>query len=396
MDTDRAQGVIGGMYGDEGKGMLTCLLAQRQIKRNRQCTVVRFNSSAQAGHTVETQDQRHVFHHFGSGSLVGAATHLGPRFVLHPMLFARERAELDAKGGHLAVSADPRCQITTPYDMLLNQAIEQWRGGARHGSCGIGFGETIQRNEMGGISITLDRSSNYSEIRDILNLIRHQYVPQRLAALGIPADHLDQWTKNESLVERFMADLDTFLSQVKLATPLDVAAAPIVFEGAQGLALDEQLGEFPFVTRSKTGIPYLAEFCEEGGIESVDLHYGTRAYTTRHGAGPLPSEGMSAPPGFQDLTNVPNDYQGTLRFAPLDPGRLHGLIQKDFGRYRGAVKLRYGLWVSCLDQMGENTRLADGQSVSTQALPAFLREQGGEWMSEGWGAQISQWNLAGS
>lgn len=393
MDEARAQGVIGGMYGDEGKGMMTCLLARQMMLGRGDCTVVRYNSSAQAGHTVETNGNRHIFHHFGSGAMVGASTHLGPRFVAHPMLFRKERETLDALGSNTRCTIDPRALITTPYDMLLNQAIEQSRGSARHGSCGIGFGETIERTEVGGVSFCVQDLSSIPRTRDILEHIRKTYFQKRIEILGICKSDLTRLSDNDALLEKFLQDLFYFSRHIDLAMPDEVNADGIVFEGAQGLALDEELGYFPHVTRSKTGIPYMMDFCAEAGIRAVDIHYGTRAYTTRHGAGPLSYEGMTPPPGFQDATNMPNDYQGVLRFAPLDHEAFFDLISRDLTRNIHSIEIRQGLWVSCLDQMGERLHIANGERMPTQNLPSFMGTRGAQWITEGWGADLEQWKL---
>lgn len=394
MDTMRAQGVIGGMYGDEGKGMMTCLLAQNIMQQRGSCTVVRYNSSAQAGHTVQINDKRHVFHHFGSGAMVGARTHLGPRFVAHPMLFRKEKATLDGLGSCTRATIDPRALITTPYDMLLNQAAEHARGAARHGSCGIGFGETIERTEVGGIDFRVRDLSSRQRTRDILEHIRNHYFPKRLQALGICENSLTQLSANDDLLDRFIQDLDYFVKSVRLSMPDEIDAGGIVFEGAQGLALDEDLGHFPHVTRSKTGIPYMMDFCAEAGISAIDIHYGTRAYTTRHGAGPLPHEGMKTPPGFHDATNVPNDYQGTLRFAPLDHEALFALISRDIARNNYPIEIQQGMWISCLDQMGDYFHLADGTRLSASNLVDLTRQSKAQWITQGWGHSLAQWTLA--
>lgn len=137
--------VIGANYGDEGKGLVTDFLS------NSETLVVRFNGGAQAGHTVVTPEgQRHVFHHIGSGALRGAATLLSRFFIVNPFIFLKEVKEL---GFEPTVSIDPRASVTTPYDMLLNQAVERKRGEERHGSCGLGINETVTR------SASLDRKS---------------------------------------------------------------------------------------------------------------------------------------------------------------------------------------------------------------------------------------------
>ena len=91
-----AKAVIGANYGDEGKGLMTDYHA---APAGTAGIVVRFNGGAQAGHTVTTPEgARHVFSHFGSGSLVGAATFLSRHVVCHPTLFFKEAAALEAAG----------------------------------------------------------------------------------------------------------------------------------------------------------------------------------------------------------------------------------------------------------------------------------------------------------
>ena len=123
-----AQGVIGAGWGDEGKGILTDTLAHQIMLEHGQCVVVRFNGGAQAGHTVCVNRVRHVFHHFGSGALAGASTYMGPEFVAHPMLFLAERHALLELGANAHATMHPHCRISTPYDVMVNQAIEMKRG----------------------------------------------------------------------------------------------------------------------------------------------------------------------------------------------------------------------------------------------------------------------------
>ena len=147
-----AKAVIGAGYGDEGKGLLTDFLAAE----TKDTIVVRSNGGAQAGHSVVTDDGlRHVFHHIGSGALAGARTHLSRYFVAHPMLFPAEWSALRERGAELSITSDPRTLITTPFDVAVNQALELARGGSRHGSTGLGFGETIERNRHPQFAVTM-------------------------------------------------------------------------------------------------------------------------------------------------------------------------------------------------------------------------------------------------
>src|ERR1017187_3423727 len=126
----RAYAVIGANYGDEGKGLLTDYLVNRENAPgcgSDDTLVVRFNGGSQAGHTVVTPDgRRHVFSHFGSGSfssgdMKGAATLLSRFFIVNPMIFKRERCELELKGPvNLEINIDMRAPVTTPFEMLIN------------------------------------------------------------------------------------------------------------------------------------------------------------------------------------------------------------------------------------------------------------------------------------
>src|SRR5260370_26170356 len=115
----RAQAVIGAGYGDEGKGLLTDALA---AEVGPDTLVVRYNGGAQAGHTVQAPDgRRHVFHHVGSGSFVGAPTYLSRYFVVNPLFFAGEVAELAAVGLTPKNCIHPDARVTTPYDLTITQ-----------------------------------------------------------------------------------------------------------------------------------------------------------------------------------------------------------------------------------------------------------------------------------
>lgn len=386
--------VIGAGYGDEGKGLITDALSHRAISQGQSVCVVRFNGGAQAGHTVQTPEGvRHVFHHFGAGALAGASTHLGQRFAVHPMFFQQERNALIDQG-NTNISVDPRAILTLPFDVLINQAIERARGSDRHGSCGVGFGEAVHRNETGQplhrIEIGQLPQLGVDGLSQRWEAIASTYVPRRLAELGLPANSIEQYLSDDTFY-RFAEDCAYFLQHCAFALPSQLSADVFVLEGAQGLALDEQLGDFPFVTRSQTGLPWALEFLNQ--TASTQIHaqawYLTRAYTTRHGAGPLAHEGLTPPPGFSDPTNEPNEFQGSLRLAPLDVEKLEARIQSDLSRakiLRGKVDLSLGLSVSCLDQMGGSVPLSDGRTRAADGFAAWLALRlGVEQLVQSWG-----------
>ena len=185
-------------------------------------------------------------------------------------------------------------------------------------------------------------------------------------------------------MHRFVEETSEFAGWVQLRSPQQaLGSGRVVFEGAQGLALDEELGAFPHVTRSMTGLPYVVEACREAGIKQVDVHYGTRAYTTRHGAGPMAFEDGVMPPGFVDATNQPNAFQGSLRFSPLQLTYMAQLVAQDMARVdTSGLDLRMGMWVSCMDQMGERVPVAGRASIALRELPDALQQAlGAQWVS---------------
>lgn len=344
-----AYAVIGAGYGDEGKGLMTDYIASRGAD-----VVVRSNGGAQAGHTVVTpEDVRHVFHHFASGALAGVASHLSRHFVSNPLLFFGERTELEGKGASLEITADPRGLVTTPWDMMLNQFIEVRRGTARHGSCGVGFGEAIERSLRPEYALTVGDLHSGTPLRDRLWGIRSEWVGSRLEALGGGA--LDEAERrvvfDDNILEAFAEDCAAFAEAVGSKQDRDLAGT-VVFEGAQGLMLDQDYGAFPHVTRSNTGVPNMARIAMEAGVDRIEATYMTRAYVTRHGAGPMAHADEGVPfARIVDPTNVHNEWQGTIRAAPLDAGVLAAAVSHDAGIGNGIVEVVPGLAVTCLDQI---------------------------------------------
>lgn len=316
---NRARIVIGANFGDEGKGLVTDYLCANHGAG----VVVRFNGGAQAGHTVATPEgERHVFHHFGSGTLCDVPTFLSQFFVCNPILFFKELDELIALGYHPEVSAHPDCLVTTLWDMLINQQIEESRGSKRHGSCGVGFHETQNRSKLKELKITMgDLWDGGKRLEQQLEEIRSKYFEFRTKAKCVDF--------TGEAIPRFIELCTRFADYV---SPMGIGQCKDpVFEGAQGLLLDQDNKQyFPHVTHSSTGMKNVNELCRQAGITEKEIYYVSRTYLTRHGAGPLPKEDASL--SFDDTTNNPNDWQGTIRFAPLEPRGLKERCSADAGK----------------------------------------------------------------
>lgn len=356
----RAHAIIGANYGDEGKGLITDRVAHDVGAP----VVVRANGGAQAGHTVcvslgdEDGVARHVFHHFSAGTFAGASTFLSRFFVCNPALFMEEARELDTLGIRPIVWVDPRCYVTTPWDMLMNQDLERSRGDSRHGSCGVGFNETIQRCEASTYTrlevwnLELGRPRLLDRIRYI-----RRYFLSRYAELGIPCNVVD--SVDGAILKRWLDDVEEFLERIEIVPQTTLSGKDnIVFEGAQGLMLSmDNLEDFPHLTRSYTGIRNPLQICSELDIADLNVIYVTRTYSTRHGRGPLPLEGkLDFVPN--DDTNTDHLWQESLRVAPLITSRMGKRIREDYKLYGSGLP---SLAITHVDEPKERPELARSQ-----------------------------------
>lgn len=329
--------VVGANYGDEGKGMATAYFSKQASENQKACLNILYNGSCQRGHTVELKDgTKHIFHHFGSGTFYGAHTYFDSHFILNPIFFVEEYYGLFNIGYRPICFVNPNCIIATPFDAILNQIFERGRGKDKHGSCGFGVFETIERNKTNTYFLTYydvlfgDRK----KIKKLLWRIVKEYVPIRLKAMGydsIPETEKDilGGSLTDSLIDYYIHNLYTMISlcwninsEKELIKDYDV----IIYEGAQGLALDmNNLNDFPYLTPSQTTpiVPIKTIVKNKWDItpEQVEICYVTRSYMTRHGAGPFPTECKKEDinKNIEDLTNVPNPFQDTLRYGTFDP-----------------------------------------------------------------------------
>ena len=362
----KAKIVIGANFGDEGKGLVTDYLCAHE----NQCVVVRFNGGAQAGHTVLTPDgKRHVFSHFGAGTYSNAPTFLSQYFVVNPFLFVTQYfvvnpflfvKELQLLGNDQRPTyVDARAQVTTPYDILINQAIEQKRGNGRHGSCGVGIGETVERSLNHEFQLTVKNVID-GDIVDRLTIIRDQWVPIRCSKLGVQVE--EQLLFSDRLMTDYLQCCARFTSECILEddeSSLYRCGQTLIFEGAQGLLLDEMHKWFPYVTRSRTGVHNAISILDELGIEEAEVYYVTRAYLTRHGAGPLPFETPQLYDTIDDPTNQPHTFQGNLRFAPFNLDLFKESVDMDLDERIRGVKLRPNVVVTCMDQVPTKLKYVD-------------------------------------
>ncbi len=364
--------VIGANFGDEGKGAITDFLAD-----DKSC-VVRFNGGAQAGHTVVAPDgRRHVFHHLGAGTLRGASTFLSRFFIVNPIIFAKEWNILSDKSCEPDVTIDPDALVTTPIDMILNQAIERKRGDRRHGSCGVGINETVERGLKAEFRIVFKDLADKPSLGDKILRIMKEYAPMRAAELGVelpdfynqPAIWL-QWTNAcEFMIKKtWVRNFNELLSSFRVTDK-------IIFEGAQGLGLDQAWGNFPHVTRSNTGSHNVLQLCEEAGLKDLEIFYTTRTYFTRHGDDPSFICIGKPYDRIVDETNVKNDHQGEIRYSWFDlPEFTKRVIVDESTRAGYKVNATTCLAITCIDQLPADMRVKyfDGSLLTSRNAMDFI------------------------
>lgn len=356
--------VIGANFGDEGKGLITDYLAS---KAPFDTLVVRFNGGAQAAHTVHTPEGKtHVFRHIGAGHFTGAVTLLAREFVVNPIIFKEEREKLLLFDEHIRIHPmiDLNCRITTPWDMMINQALEKKRGDTKHGSCGLGFHETIMRHKQKGSGLRMrdlyeiESSTLLGRLREI----RDVYAPIRMHAIGLETDDIPHLKEDRILIQ-FYDDLDYFRMHTHCL--IDSMAIhehysqnlPIVFEGAQGLQLHQNRGHFPHVTHSRTGLENVSALLNDADIYEAEVYYVSRCYGHRHGRGPLNTEVHSDLPykKVSDPTNPENQFQGKMRYGWLNRGDMIDAIKADLESVANSpVQFTPKFALTCLDQLDED------------------------------------------
>jgi len=318
--------VIGLCFGDEGKGMFVDYLCSQSPN----ALVVRFNGGHQAGHTVVTDKTRHVFSNFGSGTLRGCSTYWSKHCTIEPIGIMRELELLRNEGIPLnpKLYIDAECPVTTPYDMASNEAIESHN---LHGSCGVGFGATVEREE------------NYYSLR-FLDLFYPRIFEAKLSSIK----NYYRYIKYPAFISADMKDnfikkcLELISSkEIELVFKRPVAEQ-YIYEGAQGLLLDQHYGFFPNVTRSNCGTVNLPQY------EDFEFYLVTRGYQVRHGNGFISNVRDSVIRKDSMETNHSHPYQGEFRRGILDTDLLRYAMQRDH-RIREASKKN--LVITCLDHL---------------------------------------------
>ena len=359
---ETAKIVIGANFGDEGKGYMTDYFANEAKEQNKSCLVVCHNGGSQKGHTVVSPSGlRHVFHHFGSGNMTGADTYLSKDYIVNPITFNKEYEELKRKGIITKTFVHKDCLVTTPFDMLINQIVEECRNENRHGSCGLGINETIVRSQNSVYVFTVDFFSKITieGIKYLLSLISQGYMYRRLEQLGVDSISI-RWSeilsRRKNIIENYIDDLCTMMCRIEIVDDnIFDKYEYVIFEGAQGLLLDQNNMEyFPHLTPSNTGIINPVNMIMDKDVVDIEACYVTRTYMTRHGAGRFDTECKKEDinSNMVDLTNMPNEFQGTLRYGKLNLKDLKTRIENDFNKNSKGLDIKKSLAITHINEYG--------------------------------------------
>ena len=276
--------VLGAQWGDEGKGKIVDLLTQ-DIG-----AVVRFQGGHNAGHTLVINGRKTVLHLIPSGILRdGALCLIGNGVVLSPAALQKEITQLEANGVEVRsrLKISPATPLIMPHHIALDQAREKAAGGKAIGTTGRGIGPAYEDKvarrgvRVADLQYPVELAEKLREVLDYHNFVLTKY-------LGVEAVDF-QKTLDEAL--EFGAYVKPMVSDVAgILHDLRRQGKRVLFEGAQGSLLDIDHGTYPYVTSSNTTVG--GALAGTGvGADAIDYVLGiAKAYATRVGGGPFPTE----------------------------------------------------------------------------------------------------------
>jgi adenylosuccinate synthase len=328
--------VIGTQWGDEGKGKIVDWLAESARG------VVRFQGGHNAGHTLWVNGKKTILRLIPSGIMHPSVTcYIGNGVVLSPEALLKEISELEAAGldvrSRLKISE--ACPLILPYHVALDQAREARRGDAKIGTTGRGIGpayeDKVARRAL-RVQDLFDPESFRAKVDEVLDL--HNFVLTKyLGAQAISAQEVvDQAMALAPAIAPMVADVSSLLYMAQQA------GENLLFEGAQGALLDVDHGTYPYVTSSNC-VAGAAAAGAGVGPQSLNYVLGiTKAYATRVGSGPFPTELLDET-GLQ-LATVGKEF-GSVTGRPRRCGWFDGAALKRSVRLNGIS----GLCITKLD-----------------------------------------------
>jgi adenylosuccinate synthase len=352
--------IIGTQWGDEGKGKVVDLLAEHAD------VVVRFQGGNNAGHTMVVRGKQFISHLVPSGILQGKTCYLGNGMVIDPAVLLEELDYLSDHGisvGPDRIRISEKAHVIMPYHKSLDHAREIKKGDNKIGTTGRGIGPCYEdkASRRGIRFIELTNSNVFAERVKSILVEKNFTLEQFLSAAPLKAEEIiDAYTAYAARLAPYVGNVSVELHR-SLRT-----GKQILFEGAQGTHLDIDHGTYPFVTSSNT---LSGNACCGAGIGPKEIHHVigiVKAYTTRVGRGPFPSE------LFDDIGDTIQE-KGAEFGATTGRRRRCGWL--DTVILNNAVRLNglTGLAVTKLDVLGglDSLNICTGYEYQGQTLDYF-------------------------
>lgn len=314
--------VVGLGYGDEGKGAVVSTLTLKSIKNSETPLIIRYGGGHQCSHHIWVDDNTSFVHHLlGSGTIFGADTFLSEYVVVDPFTLYNEINEFSDIVDHpLQVYIDPRCKMTTPFDVAYNRAVA-----AKNSTVGMGFGATIERTEE-NFGLYWGDVTSLTVLERKIESINDYYV-NKVKRNNLTTEYGNHLSNilNGNPISVFTDIITGVLNYIRVL-PLEHFIFlndydRLIFEGHQGVLLDMEYGIFPDVTRSKTTpknamvlLNLIAHMND--GLGDINPYFVTRSYHTRHGKGYFPEKRIDVNNKYE--LNKTHEFQGGFKTAKLD------------------------------------------------------------------------------
>lgn len=275
------------------------------------------------GHNVDHNNIHHCFSNFGSGTLLNIPTYWSEFCLVDPFTAILERDVLRSKGIEPKIIYSPFCELITPFDVWYQWGNVQNR---EHGTVGVGIKSTLDRIKH-GYHLTISDAQNSLVLREKLKSIQTNYYKMS----GI--------IKKDFSIDKYIEGVYDYVSKVELKTPeqlmKDNKYFHKIFEGSQGILLDQKHGIMPWCTPSNTTSENAIELLRRMGYLKgthlmpmpIKINYVCRPYITRHGPGPLLTS--TSVLDVEDENNNYNEYQKSFRSCEFDINLLKHSINID-------------------------------------------------------------------
>jgi adenylosuccinate synthase len=360
MSENRCVVIVGSQWGDEGKGKIVDVLAEGVD------VVARYQGGANAGHTVHVGEEEFILRQIPSGILhPSKRCYLGNGVVFDPAQFFEELDALQSRGidAESRVGVSSRAHLLLSYHKMLDRAAEAGRGAGKIGTTGRGIGPAYEdKVARQGIRVADLRDAARAE-----ELLRRaaERVNRKLGTMGG-----DERVDADALVAEVLGLRDRLLALAvdtgRVLDDLLKAGERVLLEGAQGALLDVDHGTYPFVTSSNTTAGGAALGVGIGPTR-VDAVVGVvKAYTTRVGSGPLPTEFPS--PMQERIRELGGEY-GAVTGRPRRCGWFDAVVVRYAARVNGLT----GLAVTKLDVLDtlDEISIATGYTAGDETLDDF-------------------------